>query len=266
MFFLRTSTTTSLDSIRTDEEAIKGWKKGEIALPHEFNDLDAVHILPFTDLGKLVIVLVTRSIDLSNMQYSLLFEISGRLVNLGSEWIGARVQYQKKAICFSQMLALDDFGFTDYWGVNNDECEYFVNAFVVNDRIYLQNFVFDTTFELDFDFNNIQLQFYQLEEKSMLHVSSNPYFAFHDDVFPAYIKNQVSQKEFSRHADNKINIVPANNFTSLEFFDHISTIMFEPVGVHIISFNLQIINDIFSFSKTKMQNHPPSHHNGWSKT
>ena len=57
----RTSKTGSLNLIRKEEEATKGWKKGEIALPSEFRDLDAVHVLPFVDLGRLLFVLVARS-------------------------------------------------------------------------------------------------------------------------------------------------------------------------------------------------------------
>ena len=97
--WIRTSTTKSLTVIRDYEEEEKGWKKEEIALPHEFKDLDAVHILSFVDLGRLLIVLVTRSIILSNPQYSLLMETDGRLVYLGSEWIGSRVRNPSNAIC-----------------------------------------------------------------------------------------------------------------------------------------------------------------------
>ena len=232
--------------IRTNEEATKGWKKGELALPHEFKDLDAVHISPFVDLGRLLVVLVTRSILLSNTQYSLLLETDGRLLNLRSEWVGARVQYQKIAVCWSTMLALDDFEYTDILGVNNDECEYFVNGFLVNDRIYLQNFVFDSTFELKMDFEQIELEFNQLDENNKFHVSSNPYFAFHDDVFPMFAKNQQTQKKFSHHAVNKIVVVPENNFTSLQFFDHISTVFLDTNGAYIFSFELEMKNAISS--------------------
>jgi len=245
----RTSTTGSLNAIRKDEEFTKGWKKGEIALPHEFQDLDPVHILPFVDLGKFLVVLVTRSIELSNTQYSLLLENNGDLLNLGSEWIGARVQYKKRANCFSEMLASEDFEYTDYWGYNNDKCEYFINAFVLKDRIYLQNYVFDTTFELEMEFDNIELQYNQLHENNKLQVSSNPRFAFHDDVFPNYVKNQFTQKTFSRHADNKITIIPNNYFTSLAFFEHISTVLLDSYGAYIISFAVKNPNEILSSAK-----------------
>ena len=213
-------------------------------MPYEFHDLDAVHILPLVDLGRLLVVLVARSIELSNTQYSLLLENEGRLLNLGSEWIGARVQYHKRAVCFSEMLASDDFEYTDYWGMYKDECEYFINAFASNDRIYLQSYVFDTTFELEMDFENIEIRYNQLYENNKIHVSSNPYFVFHDDVFPTYVKNQFSQKKFSRQAENKMTIVPDNYFVSLAFFDHISTFELESEGAYIISFVLKIDNKI----------------------
>ena len=108
-------------------------------MPHDFQGLDAVHILPLVDLDRLLVVLVTRSIELSNTQYSVLLETDGRLITLSSEWIGSRVQYHKRAVCFSTMLATDDFDYTDYYGYNKDECEYFVNGFAVNDKIYLQS-------------------------------------------------------------------------------------------------------------------------------
>ncbi|CBY13544.1 unnamed protein product [Oikopleura dioica] len=240
-----TSTTASLNAIKKDEELTKGWKKGEIALPHEFKDLDAVHILPLVDLGRLLVVLVTRSIELSNMQYSLLLENEGELLNLGSEWIGARVKYQKKANCFSNMLA-DDSEYTLYWGRNKDECEYFINAFVSKDRIYLQSYVFDTTFELEMEFEHIEVRYNQLDENNKLHVTSNPYFAFHDDVFPSYVKNQFTQKLFSRHAENKITIIPDNYFISLAFIKHISTVLLDSRGAYILSFVVKIDNEILS--------------------
>jgi len=155
------------------------------------------------------------------------------------------VKYQKRASCFSEMLA-DDFEYTFYWGRNKDECEYFINAFVSKDRIYLQNYVFDTTFELEMEFDHIEVRYNQLDENNKLHVTSNPYFAFHDDVFPSYVKNQYTQKSFSRHAQNKITIIPDNFFISLEFNDHISTALLQSGGAYIISFVVKSKNQIMS--------------------
>ena len=44
--FIKLSKTVALNRIRASEELEKGWKKGEIALPVEFRDLDPVHIIP----------------------------------------------------------------------------------------------------------------------------------------------------------------------------------------------------------------------------
>ena len=249
---IRTSKTGSLNFIIQNEEVEKGWKKGEIALPVEFRDLDAVHVLPFVDLERLLFILVTRSILLSNTQYSLLLQTTeGRLLNLGSDWIGARVEYRKKALCFSEMIAAD-IEYTNLWGSNNDECEYYVNEFVYNDRIYLQNFVFDTAFELEMNFDKFELEFKQLEENQKMHVTSNPYFAFHDDVFPAFAKNQVSQDKFSPQISHGITLIPDNYFNSLQFFNHISTIIFDPVGICAFSFILKMVENVVYPSEEKV--------------
>lgn len=252
---IKTSSTMSLNAIRESEEGTKGWKKGELSFPPEFADLDPVHILPLLDLGRLLIVLVTRSIALSNTQYSLLLESEGRLLNLGSEWIGSRVKYQTRADCFSQMLALKDFYFTDNWGVNNDECEYFPNGFVLNDRIYLQSVVFDTTFELEMNFDFFDIEFYQLEETNRIHVSSNPQFAFHDDIFPTFAKNLFIQEEFPPpafpriHSRERTTHIPDLPFSSLAAFDHISSVVFDFAGVFVISFDLQWFHRIQKTTK-----------------
>ena len=99
-----------------------------------------------------MLILVTRSIELSNMQYSLILEKEGKFFTLGNEWIGTLVKYKQESRCYSGLYAPTDFAYSNEFGTNNDECEYFVNAFLNNDRIYLQNNVFDTTFEIFFDF------------------------------------------------------------------------------------------------------------------
>ena len=45
-YFIKLSTTVVLNRLRKSEEMEKGWKKGEIALPSEFRDLDPVHLIP----------------------------------------------------------------------------------------------------------------------------------------------------------------------------------------------------------------------------
>ena len=99
-----------------------------------------------------MLILVTRSIVLSNMQYSLILEKEGKFFTLGNEWIGSLVKYEQESRCYSGLYAPNDFAYSNPFGSNNDECEYFINAFLNNDRIYLQNVVFDTTFEIYFDF------------------------------------------------------------------------------------------------------------------
>ena len=99
-----------------------------------------------------MLILVTRSIELSNMQYSLILEKNGRFLTLGNEWIGSLVKYEQESKCYSGLYAPTDFAYSNPFGTNNDECEYFINAFSNNDRIYLQNVVFDTTFEIFFNF------------------------------------------------------------------------------------------------------------------
>ena len=57
-----------------------------------------------------------------------------------------------------------------------------------------------------------------------MHVTSNPYFSFHDDVFPRFSKNAVSQLKFPASVYPKT-IIPASPFSSLEELKHISTVV-----------------------------------------
>ena len=170
--WIRLSTTVALNRIRKSEEMEKGWRKNEIALPVEFRDLDPVHVVPMKrvifgysckqfsseinplqkDMGRLMLILMTRSIDLSNTQYSLLLEAGGKFLTLGSEWIGSLVKYKERSICYSKLFAQDDPFYTDQTGNNNDECEYFGNGIINNERFFIQNYVFDATFEIKFNF------------------------------------------------------------------------------------------------------------------
>ena len=99
-----------------------------------------------------MLILVTRSIDLSNTQYSLLLEAEGKFLSMASEWIGSLIHYQETSRCFSKLFSQDDPNYTNLFGTNNDECEYFGNGIINNDRIYVQNYVFDLTFEIEFNF------------------------------------------------------------------------------------------------------------------
>ena len=44
--FIKLSTTTSLNKIRKDKEMEKGWRKGDLSVTEEINELDLVHVLP----------------------------------------------------------------------------------------------------------------------------------------------------------------------------------------------------------------------------
>ena len=73
------------------------------------------------------------------------------------------------------------------------------------------------------------VDFIQQGPKKKMHVTSNPFFAFHDDVFPAFSKNSVSQPRFPKPAAAFFNIhqktiIPNSPFTSLQEFKHISTL------------------------------------------
>ena len=74
-------------------------------------------------------------------------------------------------------------------------------------------------------------------------MSSNPFFAFHDDVFPAFAKTAVTQENFPLSGSSISRpypriIVPDNAFKSLKEFKHISTIELKLRGID--RFKLQI--------------------------
>ena len=99
-----------------------------------------------------MLIIVTRSIKLSNTQYSLLLDADGKFLTLASEWIGSLVKYKRSSICYSKLFSPDDPFYTNLLGNNNDECEYFANAIMNNDKLYVQSYLFDTTFEIEFNF------------------------------------------------------------------------------------------------------------------
>ena len=108
-------------------------------------------------MGRFLLILVTRSIALSNTQYSLLLEKEGIFINLHREWISSLVRYKGayqspvEPKCHSVMFNRKDKDYTDAYGDHNDECEYFVNGIINNDKLFIQGLVFDFTFEVDFD-------------------------------------------------------------------------------------------------------------------
>ena len=102
-------------------------------------------------MGRFLLILVTRSVDLSNTQYSLLLEKEGIFISLQREWISSLVRYKGEPKCFSALFNGKDTDYTDTFGIHNDECEYFVNGLINNDKLFIQGLVFDFTFEIDFD-------------------------------------------------------------------------------------------------------------------
>ena len=116
------------------------------------------------------------------MQYSLLLEKEGKFLVLASEWIGSLVKYDQPSRCFSGLYAPNDFAYSNSFGTNNDECEYFINAFLNNDRIYLQNVVFDATFEIYFDFGRDHCYVLRIPPSTIFleksKISKQPYFGF----------------------------------------------------------------------------------------
>ena len=68
-------------------------------------------------MDKLLLILVTRSIELSNTLYSVLLEAEGKFLTLGREWIGLLDKYEEESICYSKMFAQDDRSYTDKWGI-----------------------------------------------------------------------------------------------------------------------------------------------------
>ena len=98
-------------------------------------------------------ILVTRSIELSNTLYSVLLEAEGKFLTLGREWIGSLDKYEKRSVCYSKLFASDDRNYTDQEGFfNNDECEYFGHGIVNDEKIFITNYIFDFSFEVKFHF------------------------------------------------------------------------------------------------------------------
>ena len=194
---IRTSSTLSLTPIRWQEQNLKGWRKGSIGLSTKFKDLEIMDVIPLVHLAKPFLIIISRSLLLTNTKASLLLSLHGQFIDLGSEWLGNIEKHRAEEICYSAMLAKND---PFYNRPNRHECGYFRNAFLINDRFFIQSLVFDVTFEIDFEFDLLEL-FYERKERSEgLYLESNPNFAFHDDIFPGFAKSTVSQQKFPRHS------------------------------------------------------------------
>ena len=79
-------------------------------------------------------------------------EADGKFLSLGREWIGSLLKYEEKSICYSKLFSQDDNNYVDLAGGNKDECEYFGNVIMNEEKILLQNYVFDTLFEIAYNF------------------------------------------------------------------------------------------------------------------
>ena len=74
------------------------------------------------------------------------------MVGADPRWIGSLVKYEQRVVCFSGLFAPNDKNYTDQVGDNNDECEYYGNGIISNDKLYIQSYVFDASFEIEFNF------------------------------------------------------------------------------------------------------------------
>ena len=91
-----------------------------------------------------------------------------------------------------------------------------------------------------------------------MHVTSNPLFAFHDDVFPSFANNAASQLQFpvtpsTIFGPHSKTIVPDNFFSRLEEFDHISSLLLQLNGTESFEFSYDFqvrINEGFNIFKS----------------
>ena len=82
-------------------------------------------------------------------------------------------------------------------------------------------------------------------------MTSNPFFAFHDDVFPAFAKNAVAQPPFPRSSGGST-IIPDNFFSSLKELNHISTVEMKFNGTEFIIFEIDFPENSQIFEETKI--------------
>ena len=83
-------------------------------------------------------------------------------------------------------------------------------------------------------------------------MTSNPFFAFHDDVFPAFAKNAASQPRFPRPSFYHNTIIPDNYFSSLEELKHISTIELRLNGTEKFQFEIDFEEQLRASRSTKI--------------
>lgn len=99
----------------------------------------------------------------------------------------------------------------------------------------------------------VELEFVQQEAQKKMHVTSNPYFAFHDDVLPTFAKNAVGQRRFPRPGSfNQKTVIPDNFFSSLAELKHISTLVMRLNEKDNFKFEISFSGKSRDFKKTKI--------------
>ena len=82
-------------------------------------------------------------------------------------------------------------------------------------------------------------------------MTSNPFFAFHDDVFPAFAKNAAFQVRFPLSV-SRTTIIPDNLFSSLKELRHISSVKMEMNGTESFQFDLHFPKTSRGFEEVKI--------------
>ena len=83
----------------------------------------------------------------------------------------------------------------------------------------------------------LEIEFVQQPASKQMFVTSNPFFAFHDDVFPAFSKNAVAQPRFPP-SFGQSTIIPNKFFSSLAELNHISTFEMKFDGIEKFAFEI----------------------------
>ena len=87
---------------------------------------------------------------------------------------------------------------------------------------------------------------------NLLHVTSNHFFAFHDDVFPAFAKNAASQPPFPQPSSLYTTIIPDKFFSSLKKLQHFSTIEMELDGADSFKFEVNFHKESNILAETRI--------------
>ena len=89
----------------------------------------------------------------------------------------------------------------------------------------------------------VEVNFIQDQSENRIYVTSNPNFAFHDDVFPEFAKNAAFQLQFPKSSRSMTSphpktIIPDEFFRSFEHFRHISSVEFKFDGSERFKFEI----------------------------